>query len=151
MLSTNDVDTDESRRPDVIRILRWVVLLPGVVLGSSAAFVLIAIINRVTTYMTIGPSPTWYKLWEMTTGMFLFGALIPYLAFRIAPSQKQTTAFVCSGLALLLYGGGMFFWFDRLGLGGPLLWRLVGVIAMNVGSIGVSYGIHKGEIGNDCR
>jgi hypothetical protein len=154
-----DIDSPEyirSKLSYLVDALRWIFLLPTVVLGSLLVWWLIGLINWIGFFLYMGPSEWWPKIWEATTGSLIFGAAIPFIAFHVAPSHKYVVAFVFSGLLLFLSGGVVFYSLDLFmysipisacsGRGIDVVFALVAIFLMNIGSVAVSFALYKGKI-----
>lgn len=137
---SNEFDDTVPRQPLWLEVLRWIGLLPGVILGAGIIHVLSKII------MWLGSSrfgdDTWFDLvWREIITNGVYGAAIVGCAFYIAPRGKAIVATVFAGLILFL-SGFLFF----VAIGSEQWMSLLGILFMNIGSIWMTITAWSGEI-----
>ena len=136
--STQDLSRIE--QPIWIQVLRWIAILPGAIIGAGIVNIISGIV------MWLGSSrfgdETWFDLiWRQLITNGAYGAAFVFCAAWIAPKGKIPIAITFSAIVLFISGVACV----------PTIaekdWlSLVGLVAMNVGSIVISVGITRGEI-----
>ncbi|MDC0066860.1 serine/threonine protein kinase [Verrucomicrobia bacterium] len=114
--SSNQTDNQSDDKPEQLQtkgpkwkeVTRWVLLLPGVILGAG----LIHLITKLVVKMgsnRMGPSDSWFDLiWHNIIFSLAYGYGAIWFAVTIAPRAKKTVAIVFSGLILFLSGYAFF-------------------------------------------
>jgi len=123
-----------------VDFLRWVALIPGVILGATIVHALSRLV------MWLGSSrfsdDTWFDLiWRevMTNG--IYGAAIVTCAFWIAPRGKAVVATIFAGIVLFLSGYLVFYAIAKEN------WiSLAGITCMNLGSICSAVAAWNGDL-----
>ena len=130
-------DSEVKKPSAVISILRWVALVPAVILATLVVdFVLqIALgVNLITNDPMSGSGPRygWSKIsiaWKVFVTSLVYGATFPAVASAIAPSIKKVVAVTTCGFVLT---GGIVFVLPQYN------WiTLVFFFGMNAGAMGV--------------
>ena len=131
-------DSEVKKPSAVISILRWVALIPAVIVASFVVnFVLeVALeVNLITNdpMSGYGPRYGWSKIsiaWKVFVTSLVYGATFPAVASAIAPSIKKVVAVTTCGFVLT---GGIVFVLPQYN------WiTLVFFFGMNAGAIGVT-------------
>lgn len=99
----------QERRAKILSVLRWIVLVPAVLLGSFVAYVVGVSSTRWGLYAYCGlpMESVFARLVLMGTEGITRGASVVYIAAYVAPRYKRQVAVVFAGLVLLLGGAAM--------------------------------------------
>jgi hypothetical protein len=125
----------------VINVFRWVVFIPGAVLGAWLAWIILNILGRFSlSYAGVEPESFIAQLYFNTAGHAAMGAAFVYVGAKIAPTHQRVVAYVMSGLGLVLDGFALF----------PAImtesgWAIWGAVCVVIGIGAVVYSIHMGE------
>jgi hypothetical protein len=121
-------------------VLRWLLLLPGALLGAVIGGALFKFVNTIT-----GQADSWLfgSLIDLA-GSWITGALAVALAMTIAPSHRPRVGLVAGAVVLVLAGCLLFpalmmrRWFSA-----------VSCVVLAVGAGSVAYSVANGELTGD--
>lgn len=134
-----------SDQSGVLRVLRWVAVLPGALAAGWGAWLVVNIGNRLTFAMS-GFDSDWFLARVFIEGVSngAIGAAGVYAGAQIAPGARKVVVF---GLAAgsMLAGGFLLF---------PAIvmrnwWAIYGVVALAFGAGLVAYSVYTGETSLD--
>jgi hypothetical protein len=136
-------DSPQSKATD---IFRWIVFIPGAVLGAMLVGFLFAFVSLLCLYpFSPDPDSAFGRIGRALIDAqrhVIFGAAFVYLGAKIAPYNRKTVAYVLAGLGFLFTGFALFpaiFMFWNM----P---AIVGTVCMGIGTGIVVYEIHIGKI-----
>lgn len=124
--------------PAFLNALRWLALLPAVVV---AAWYAIALGNRLSLlFAGYDPDSFFGRMTVEVMSHLALGGAAVYVGARVAPTQKETTAVVVAGLMLVLFGFLLF----------PALltsdwWAVVSLASVAFGSGALAWSVVSGE------
>jgi hypothetical protein len=122
--------------------VRWVLFIPGALVGAVVVHILYMLINRLGMSMYwMNPDSLFAKLFLVPAASGLMGASFVYIGTYIAPEKKKLVAVILGGVLLVLSGFLLFpaIWTVDL-------WAIVADVAMNIGSVIVVLSILHEEI-----
>ncbi len=124
-----------------IEILRWLVFIPGAILGAWLAWILLNILGRFSLdYVGVEHDSFIAQFYFNTSGHAAMGASFVYVGAKISPSYQRIVAYVLAGFGILI-GGFMLFPAIMVGSG----WAIWGSICIVIGIGAVVYSIYIGE------
>jgi len=133
------MEASKSNKP--IEIIRWIVFIPGAVLGAWLSFDLFYICIGVSLGIDPEPDSFMDQFLLQTFSNAARGAAFVYIGVQISPYYQKNVAYVLAGLGLILSG---FFLFKAILVGSG--WAIWGAVCQVIGIGAVTYFIHQGEI-----
>jgi hypothetical protein len=124
--------------------IRWILVLPGAVIGGLLGRFLYLILNNVGMVYALGidaKGSFWWNLSESCLGGVALGATTVFVASFISPTHKRKVAIIMVGLILVCAG---------LLLTPTILdgnyWALLETVSIGFGGVGIAHGIWTKEI-----
>lgn len=130
-----------SEERPIVRVLRWVAVLPGALLAGWVGWLLIGFGNRLSFSMTgLDPDGFLSRIFIEGVSHGAIGAAGVYFGALIAPTARHVVVFVLAGIFILL-GGFLLF---------PAIltknwWAIYAVVALAFGAGAVAFSVYTGE------
>jgi hypothetical protein len=91
------------------KVLRWACFIPAAVLAAWVAWLLVAVLNKITIGMQgIDPNSFFSRLFIEFISHAVMGAAFVYVGAKVAPIHHKIVAYVLAGVGLVAAGFMLF-------------------------------------------
>lgn len=123
-----------------MRVLRWVLVLPGAIAAGYVAWFTVTFLNRLTMRLYVDPDGFLGRAYLETISNMVMGAAAVYVGARIAPSEQSKVALALTVLVILAAGVLLF-----PALQSRSWWAVYAVACLVAGAGSVTWSIYRGE------